>query len=54
MSQVEASPNPHNLEWAYDADGVANRQGWRGPVAVDGAFKVIVAQLAAYGAGVGG
>src|ERR1035438_3350337 len=47
------SRNTHNLGWTEDVDGVPDRQGGCGPVAVGGSFEVVVAHLAAYDTGVG-
>src|ERR1035438_10540738 len=47
------SRNTHNLGWTEDVDGVPDRQGGCGPVAVGGSFEVVVAHLSAYDTGVG-
>ena len=52
-SQAGFRGNTHNLGWIEDADGAPDRQGGCRPVAVGGAFEVVVAHLAAYDAGVG-
>ena len=47
------SPNTDNLGRAEDADAATHRQGRGGPVAVLGAFDVVVAHLAPHDTGVG-
>lgn len=46
-------PNTDNLGWAENADRALDRDAWGGPVAVLGAFDVVVAHLAADHPGVG-